>query len=302
MTLSVGVPPGFRFRSVVLSHGWADLPPFRFDHAHERLTLTLPWGRRSYGFVDISPARGALRVVTSGPAGRLPAFRRGAESVARSVFRLDEDLRPFYRALAPHPKHSWIRRLGAGRLLRAPTAFEDAVKMICTTNCSWALTKAMTGRLCEALGRGPSGARSFPTPGEMAARGEKFYRERIRCGYRAPFLASLSRRVARGSLDIERWRDTGFPAEELRAEMASVDGIGPYAAGNLLKLAGRYGDLGIDSWCRKQYAELHREGRRVGDAAIEHHYRGYGEWRGLFFWLDLTQGWYRKSYTEIFGS
>ena len=124
----------------------------------------------------------------------------------------------------------------------------------------------------------------------------------IRCGYRAPYLVELSRRVAGGGLDIERWRDHALPPVKVREEIASVNGVGPYAAGNILKLTGRYGELGIDSWCRKQYAVIHRKGRRVSDATIERHYARYGDWKGLFFWLDLTKEWYGKSYKDIFGS
>ena len=171
--------------------------------------------------------------------------------------------------------------------------------MICTTNCSWALTTMMVTRLCDLLGRGPAGAKAFPTPGDMAERTEAFYRKEIRSGYRSPYLVDLSRRVAGGGLDIERWRDPSYPAERVREEMRSVNGIGPYAQGNLLKLAGRYGELGIDSWCRKRYSELHRNGRKVSDAAIERHYAKHGEWKGLFFWLDLTKEWYEKPYEEI---
>ncbi len=48
-------------------------------------------------------------------------------------------------------------------MLRSPTVFEDLVKMICTTNCSWALTVKMVTGLVENLGRETDdGRRSFP--------------------------------------------------------------------------------------------------------------------------------------------
>jgi 3-methyladenine DNA glycosylase/8-oxoguanine DNA glycosylase len=42
------------------------------------------------------------------------------------MFRLDEDLSPFYE-LVRGDELSWCA-LGAGRMLRAPTVFEDVVK------------------------------------------------------------------------------------------------------------------------------------------------------------------------------
>jgi len=59
----------------------------------------------------------------------------------------------------------------------------------------------MTSRLVEELARRAPQARAFPDPGAMAARTERFYRERIRAGYRAPFLRTLARDVASGRVE-----------------------------------------------------------------------------------------------------
>ncbi len=302
MNFSVGVPAGFRFRSVVLSHGWADLSPFRFDPKREVLSVNLLIGGRATATAEFSQKGRSLLVGVRSRARLRDSDLDEIGAVARSVLRLDANMTLFYREAARHPEFAWVRKLGAGRLLRAPSVFEDAVKMICTTNCSWALTKIIITNLCEKLGHGPAGAKTFPTPADMAERPESFYRNQIRSGYRSPYLVELSRRVAGGELDIERWRDPSVASAAVREEISSVNGIGPYATGNILKLIGRYDELGIDSWCRKQFALLHRRGRPATDATIEKHYAGFGEWRGLFFWLDLTKEWYEKSYGEIFGA
>src|SRR5207247_2252043 len=81
--------------------------------------------------------------------------KRAIDKVARDVrhmLRLDEDMRGFYREMGAAPEFEWIVQQGAGRLLRSPTVFEDLVKMICTTNCSWALTEKMVTGLVENLG------------------------------------------------------------------------------------------------------------------------------------------------------
>jgi len=186
---------------------------------------------------------------------------------------------------------------GAGRLLRAPTVFEDVVKMICTTNCSWALTEIMVGNLCRKLGTRVDDAHfTFPVPEAIANISEKFLRKEIRAGYRAPYLLELSRRIAKGDLELESWRTSTLPTGELFKTALSVKGIGPYAAGNILKLLGRYDYLGIDSWCRKKFYEIHRNGKIASDRVIEKYYKPFGKWRGLFFWLDVTKHWYDQKF------
>lgn len=182
-------------------------------------------------------------------------------------------------------------------MLRSPTVFEDVVKMICTTNCTWALTKIMVTNLVTHLGKGPGKTlQAFPTPEAMAGSSEKYFRKEIKTGYRSPYLIELAKRVASKELDLESWRHSDLPTEELFKQMRGVKGIGPYAAGNIMKLIGRYDYLGLDSWVRAKYYELHRKGRKVKDSTIEKHYEPYGKWRGLIFWLEMTRYWHDEKY------
>jgi N-glycosylase/DNA lyase len=175
--------------------------------------------------------------------------------------------------------------------------FEDAVKMICTTNCTWALTRRMVADLVRTFGVPMGdGRHAFPTPSAIAGATEADLRRRCTTGYRSPYILELSRRVTSGELDPEAWRDPNIPEEELYWRMRSVKGIGEYAAGNLLKLAGRYERLGLDSWVRQQFSRLHHRGRRVSDRTIERHYREFGAWRGLFFWLEMTRDWHEEKF------
>src|SRR5437660_5187445 len=142
------------------------------------------------------------------------------------MLRLDDDMAGFYGAMSTETEFSWIPLQGAGRLLRSPTVFEDLVKMICTTNCSWALTETMVTRLVNNLGEAaPDGRKAFPTAAAMAKVSEKFYRDEIRSGYRAPYLKELAERVASGSLDVEAWlhseRPTADRSEEHTSELQS---------------------------------------------------------------------------------
>jgi 3-methyladenine DNA glycosylase/8-oxoguanine DNA glycosylase len=296
MIMMLDVPAHFNFWRTVYSHGWCALPPFHVDKKNNFLerVIELPSGKIL--IVQIHPlSKKSVEISVNAPAGH--TTQKSVTAIMRSCLRIGEDFSEFYAEAKKHEAFRWISGSGAGRLLRTPTVFEDAVKMICTTNCSWALTEIMVGNLCMKLGSRVSDSRfTFPAPDAIADTSEKYLRKEIRAGYRAPYILELSKRVAKGSLDIESWRVSSLPTEELFKEVRSVKGIGPYAAGNILKLLGRYDYLGIDSWCRKKFFEIHREGRTASDKYIERYYKQFGRWRGLFFWMDVTKHWYDQKF------
>jgi len=159
------------------------------------------------------------------------------------------------------------------------------------------LTEVMVTALVAKLGaRIHNDVYSFPSPEAIAARSESFLRKEIRCGYRAPYLLELSQKVAGGKLAIEEWRTSDLATEELFKQVRSVKGVGEYAAGNILKLLGRYDYLGLDSWCRGKFYELFKNGRKVKDSTIEKYYAPFGKWRGLFLWMDVTKDWYVREF------
>lgn len=295
MILRLRVSSDFKFWPTAHSHGWCELPPFDLvkDRSELHRVFELPGGRAFVATIT-QPGQSLLRVAI--PQTRLMKSELQSLKVqVRTCLRLEEDFTPFYAQASRHPSFRWVARIGAGRLLRAPTVFEDVVKMICTTNCSWALTVIMVENLCRKLGKEVDDKRwTFPGPAAIAECSERYLRKEIRVGYRAPYLLELSRRIARGSFDIEGWRSSDLPTAELFDLVRSVKGVGPYAAGNILKLLGRYDYLAIDSWCRKKFFEIHRNGRTTTDKVIERHYEPYGQWRGLFFWMDVTKHWYGK--------
>ena len=290
MQLRIKTPPDFSFRRTVLSHGWCALLPFELDHEKWILTRVLDLGRAKPITARISASAGTIRIVTS-----RAVVKRDAEKIRRAVrhmLRLDDDLNRFYLLMSSDSEFDWIAREGAGRLLRSPTVFEDLVKMICTTNCSWALTEKMVTSLVNELGRtSDDGRRSFPDALAMAEKPLAFYRDRIRSGYRAPYLKELAERVASGELEVENWLQSDAPMPELIKEIKSVKGVGDYAAENLLKLIGRYDGLALDSWIRAQFARMRNQGRAATDKKISRFYARFESWRGLALWCDMTRDW-----------
>ena len=113
------------FVRTIVSHGVTELPPNHLDFAARALETTLPVasGART---VRLARSRGKLRIeVVAGSAGTRAS---GAlEKTVAHMFRLDEDLSAFYSTVREDAELAWCAQ-GAGRMLRAPTVFEDVVK------------------------------------------------------------------------------------------------------------------------------------------------------------------------------
>jgi 3-methyladenine DNA glycosylase/8-oxoguanine DNA glycosylase len=282
------------FRETLRSHGLAWLPPNAIDENARELTTTLALeagGARTIRIVEEPP--GEITVTIDGAASA--AVRRELERKVRAMFALDDDLSRFYAALANDAELAFARR-GIGRLLRSPTAFEEVVRTICTTNCAWSATTRMLTALVTHLGERAPGApaegvtgRSFPTAGAMAGADEAFYRDVVRAGYRGPYFRTLAAHVAEGSLDLEAWRAAPRSAlsdEELEKLLLELPGVGPYAAAHIMLLFGRSSRLVLDSWTRPTYARLAGK-KKVADRTIVRRFKKYGENAGLAFWLLL---------------
>jgi len=278
------------FARTIASHGVAELPPNHLDLEARVLETTLPI-RRGARTIRLTERRGRLRIETVADS----VGERERNALTRAVahmFRLDENLFDFYNLVKEDGELSWCA-VGAGRMLRAPTVFEDVVKTICTTNTAWSGTRKMTAALVDNLGvEAPGGARTFPTPEAMAGVDESFYRDVIRAGYRGPYLKTLATDVAEGRLDLEQLNDRELPDDEVVARLLALPGVGPYAAAHvMLTSLGRYSRLVLDSWTRPTYVKLAGARGVLKDATIERRFKRYGQWAGLAFWLYLTRNW-----------
>lgn len=290
MELKIPTPKNFSFRRTVASHGWYQLPPFALDTDKWELSRVIDVGKKPPVTIGLTERKNYVRVQADRALNQSEAVRVLRD--ARHVLRLDDNLQDFYAATDLDPEFSWVAKQGAGRLLRSPTVFEDLVKMICTTNCSWALTLKMVHGLVGNLGReARDGRKAFPTAEAMASMPLKFFVDEVRSGYRAPYFKELADRVASGELDVEAWLSSDLPTRDLLKQMKGVKGVGDYAAENLLKLLGRYDGLALDSWTRARFYELRNNGRKANDKKIARYYAKFNEWRGLALWCDVTRDW-----------
>ena len=300
-------------RRTLGSHGVAGLPPavLAEDFTSMTVTIAAPGQART---VHVAPAEPeeppavAVTIADSGPAPDAAAAAALTASVRRMLC-LDDDLSAFYRRAADDPGLSWACA-GAGRMLRSPTVFEDVVKTVCTTNCTWSATERMVGALVWRLGEAAPGAadrapapgpvpgaagHAFPTPAAMAAAGDDFYRDVARAGYRGARLRAIAAAVAMGELDLEALRAprAELADEEVEERLLALPGVGPYAAAHIMMLLGRHSRLVFDSWTRPKYARLvgRPPGKLVADKTIGRRFRAYGADAGLAFWLFLTHDW-----------
>jgi 3-methyladenine DNA glycosylase/8-oxoguanine DNA glycosylase len=290
MHLILNARQPFNFHSVVNSHGWIQLAPFRFDE-----------GTQVLYYVDrLANSRVVQYCISRTPKGvdvEVAARLNKAEQneIAQKVewmFGLDQDFSAFYKAARPEPKLRRAEKLARGRVLRSPTFFEDVLKTILTTNTLWAATRRMNlnliasfGEPLPASGAALDGLRAFPHPQKIAASTEALLRQTVRAGYRAPAILELAKRVTTGELDVEAFKTSALPTPELRRELMKIRGIGPYAAANLLMILGRSDFIPIDTYALKMVSHEWHQGRPITAREVEKAFTRWGEFKGLAFWF-----------------
>ncbi|MBK6748858.1 MAG: hypothetical protein IPG67_02295 [Acidobacteria bacterium] len=209
--VEIVTPNRFSFKHTIRSHGWYDLLPFVIDE--EKGTLSFVSAGGEPVFVTVSDNSGGLSVDVNADKFDRDAIVRDV----RHILRLDDEMDAFYAAAEKAGHVVWAAEANAGRLLRSPTVWEDLVKSICTTNCTWAVTRNMTTKLVEELGeRTNCGRKAFPTADAMAGRDSTFYRDTIRAGYRSEYFAELAVSVAEGRIDPESWLTSELPTADLK--------------------------------------------------------------------------------------
>jgi 3-methyladenine DNA glycosylase/8-oxoguanine DNA glycosylase len=289
--LELPTPQPYELPLGIRGHGWYALAPNRFDENAPAFHTVLLVGGDAIDATVTPAAKARLGLELTAHRRITTATATRAAQQIRHMLRLDDDLSAFYAHCAQHERLAWVRRRGAGRLLRSPTVFEDLMKLLFTTNTTWAGTESMVQRLVDARGEvAPSGARAFPSP-EAARADEAFYQETVRAGYRAKAAVQLADAFARGTLD-----DATFlhepSSDALWRRLLSLRGFGPYAAGQAMRLCGHYDPLALDSWCRARLAAMGGKRRPPSDRTIARRYAAFSPYAGLALWLDLTAEWH----------
>ncbi len=199
------------------------------------------------------------------------------------MFQLDLDLSEFIAMTRTSDAHLWVESEGFGRLLCAPTLFEDIVKVILTTNVQWSQTVKMAELLVAVCGR--RGA--FPTPKDILSFTPDELKERCRLGYRATSIHKLSAGIVDGSINLAAISNREQSTEELFASYLTLPGIGPYGAAHLLAMDGRHDFIAVDTEFRRFVRQTYHRGRAVSDKTMLRRYAKWGRWKYLAYWSEL---------------
>ena len=294
-TLNLPARKPFNFTSVINSHGWRQLAPFTYDEATNRLGYTLRLANARVLDLTLHADKDGVCIETD----RLnKTEQKEVTDKVSWMFGLDQDFSAFYAASRHEPKLARAKKQALGRMLRSPTLFEDVIKTIFTTNTLWAATRNMTRKLVDEFGSSQSGGASssrtsvealqtkaFPTPEAIAASNPDFIKEKIRVGYRAPAIHDLAVRVASGKYDLEALKTSTLPTLELRKELMSIKGVGPYAAANLLMLLGRFDFIPIDSIALTVVSHEWYKDKPITSKDVEKRFQKWGAYKGLAYWF-----------------
>jgi 3-methyladenine DNA glycosylase/8-oxoguanine DNA glycosylase len=298
MNLTLSARPPFNFLSVVHSHGWVQLAPFRFEEASGSLFYTDRLSDHRVLEYRMSAAPQGVRVSVNGTLNK--AEQSEVKEKITWMFGLDQDFSSFYKVARREPKLRKAEKLARGRVLRSPSFFEDVVKTILTTNTLWGATKRMNLNLIASFGDSMpvtlsagriqtklkvEGPKAFPAPDKIAASTPAFIKEKVRVGYRAPALHELAVRVSSGELDLESYKTSSLSTLDLRRELLKIRGVGPYAAANLLMILGRHDFIPIDSWALKMVSHEWYRGKAVTSKQVEKRFEKWGEYKGLAYWF-----------------
>jgi len=294
-TLTIRPPEDYDLARDVCSYGYFLLAPNRWDVDTQTLhrPLDLPGGPAICVIDQPEPDPGSPLRARFDRRLERPEHAHTRAQLTR-MLRLDEstdDVRRFHRV-----DKRW-KRSGRARLFRSPTLFEDVIKTVTSCNVAWTSTIRMNERLCAVLGRKPAdGERTFPAPAKLARTRPGTLRGRCRVGYRDRRMIELAKRFARGHVD-ERWlEDPATTDDQAYAFLLTLPGIGPYAAGNIMQLLGRYSRLALDTESvRHARAVLGMEGdNRDVLKRLERHYDAFGAHRFRSYWFELWADYERR--------
>jgi len=286
MKLILPARPPFALSSVVRSHGWIRLDPFREEESTGGLAYIAQLGSGQVIELNIQEVPGGVSV--SLDSNLNDGERAEIERSVTWMLGLDQDFSAFYQLAHQEPRLAYAAQRAQGRILRSPTLFEEVIKTILTTNTLWAATIRMNNNLVTQFGAplatDPT-RHAFPTPECLTETNEETLRAQTRLGYRAPYVLELARMVSSGEFDLEGLKTAGLPTPELRKRLLAIKGIGDYAAANLLMLLGHYDFVPVDSWALKMVSQEWYGGEPVGRTEVEAAFEPWGTYQGLAYWL-----------------
>jgi len=178
-----------------------------------------------------------------------------------------------------------ILKRGAGRLLKAPTLWEDAAKTLFTTNCTWALTLKMCDAVCRDtfFDASPAGNFPFPGPEKIVKYSPAQLQQLLPVGYRAEYFRTLAELFAEDP-DLHNIESKTLSYKEADKVVRGIKGFGNYATAHLLVLAGYFEEVPIDTVVVAYLKEHHRV--RKPHSFVDRTYKKWGPYKWWGFKLE----------------
>jgi 3-methyladenine DNA glycosylase/8-oxoguanine DNA glycosylase len=270
--------PRFNFPNLIHSHGWYHLAPFSWNPKTQTLSRPLQFQNGTSASVTVSAKRnGTNSLIQIDIDRKLNAQeRQEVRHQVRRMLSLDEDLSTFHLACKQDPLLRFVHRNRSGGMLRSPTAFEDVIKTICTTNCSWQNTRSMCQKLCE-LASG-----NFPSPAQLSRYSPTRLATKVPLGYRSKTVLEIARLTIAGDLPLDEWAHAK-QFDRIKSALENIWGIGPYALSHILMLLGDYSTIPVDSEVLKYLSHTHFAGAKVKPKDAVKPYENYGNFQFLAF-------------------
>lgn len=283
--ISVAPPADFNFEFTLNSHGWERLEPFSLDRERRVLTrierLPSQLSRLEIAYDD------KINIVVY---SETPLNKKDKSYVAEFIaycFAFDWDMSNCYEKVAGDTTYCFIKEERLGRLLLAPSMWENLVKTQFLTNTHAKQTTAMAAKFCT-LGDLFGEKHIFPTPKQVLDKSVEELEKQTSTGYRAKYIRSLAAAISSGDFDPESLRDPSLSSGDICAQVTALQGFGPYSANYILKLLGRFEHISIDTVMRLYFKEISGQDNAT-DSNINAYYERFGECKGMVAWWEISR-------------
>jgi DNA-3-methyladenine glycosylase II len=212
---------------------------------------------------------------------------RRARAMVDSMFNLEIDLKPFYRAVKGDPVMSRL----AGRMYglkspTTPTVFEALVDSIIEQQISLIAAHSMQKKLIRAFGDrlelDGETYYAYPTPEKLASVSVDKIRACGLSGKKSEYIKDISMMVAAGTLDLDKF-ESYDDIDEIRGELKAIRGIGAWTA-EMTMIRGLHkmdsipaDDIGLQA----KISHFYGKAGRVSSDELRQVAQGWGKWRGL---------------------
>ena len=270
----------FDFNYFILFHGWYDLAPFKLYENEKAIGRYLRNSKEKNTYVKISVSKGekysTLKVTSPEQKKSDDKDIIVLRNQIKRMLDLEKDYSDFHRLCRNVSALKFVYRNNCRGMLRSPNAFEDIVKTVCTTNCSWSNTKHMCISLCNLDGG------NFPSPKNILKYSPDELGRVVPLGYRAKTVHQISQLVVEGELDLDKWAKNG-DFERIKRALNEIKGVGEYSVNHMLALLGDYSNIPVDSEVLKYLRKVYFKGKEISPEESVRPFEDFGQYKFLVY-------------------